>query len=116
MAYRIVDATFVLDHLGKLPLVDVRTPAEFAAGHIPGAVNVDLFSVQPAGTAAAVEMAKRVEALGIGPNDECIIYCQRGPRAIDACKLLEECGYTELDCYQASFSDWVSNPTRPVER
>lgn len=27
-----------------LPLIDVRTPAEFSAGHIPGAVNIPLFS------------------------------------------------------------------------
>ncbi|RLD86838.1 MAG: tRNA 2-selenouridine(34) synthase MnmH, partial [Bacteroidetes bacterium] len=26
-----------------LPLVDVRSPAEFAQGHIPGAVNIPLF-------------------------------------------------------------------------
>ncbi|HMQ54199.1 MAG TPA: rhodanese-like domain-containing protein, partial [Anaerolineae bacterium] len=26
------------------PIIDVRTPAEFAKGHIPGAVNVPLFS------------------------------------------------------------------------
>lgn len=28
----------------KLPVVDVRTPAEFDLGHIPGAVNIPLFS------------------------------------------------------------------------
>ncbi len=27
-----------------LPLIDVRTPSEFAAGHIPGAVNIPLFT------------------------------------------------------------------------
>jgi tRNA 2-selenouridine synthase len=34
----------LLKHLETNPLVDVRTPAEFAAGHIPGAINVPLFS------------------------------------------------------------------------
>lgn len=35
----------VSDWVGnRLPLVDVRTPAEYAQGHIPGAVNVPIFS------------------------------------------------------------------------
>lgn len=29
---------------GSIPLLDVRTPAEFEAGHIPGALNLPLFS------------------------------------------------------------------------
>ena len=36
----------------KLPgtvLLDVRTPAEFAQGHLPGAVNVDVESAEPNG-------------------------------------------------------------------
>lgn len=28
----------------SLPVIDVRSPAEFAAGHIPGAVNIPIFS------------------------------------------------------------------------
>lgn len=27
-----------------LPIIDVRTPAEFVSGHIPGAINIPLFS------------------------------------------------------------------------
>ena len=27
-----------------LPIIDVRTPAEFKIGHIPGAINIPLFS------------------------------------------------------------------------
>jgi len=30
--------------LGTIPIIDVRTPAEFTKGHIPGAFNVPLFS------------------------------------------------------------------------
>ncbi|HNJ88393.1 MAG TPA: tRNA 2-selenouridine(34) synthase MnmH [Chitinophagales bacterium] len=32
-----------LSDAGSLPLVDVRSPGEFATGHIPGAVNIPLF-------------------------------------------------------------------------
>lgn len=38
------DITEFLIEKGDLPLLDVRTPAEFADGHIPGAQNIPLFS------------------------------------------------------------------------
>ncbi|MCA9213805.1 MAG: tRNA 2-selenouridine(34) synthase MnmH [Planctomycetales bacterium] len=40
---RKVDIHEVLCRAGDVPLIDVRSPAEFAAGHIPGANNVALF-------------------------------------------------------------------------
>lgn len=39
-----IEPNELLNHLEGNPLVDVRTPAEFAAGHIPGAINIPLFS------------------------------------------------------------------------
>ena len=39
-----IDISDWIQHTGTLVLVDVRTPAEFAQGHIPGAHNVPLFS------------------------------------------------------------------------
>ena len=80
MGYQVVDAAFVEANLGKLPLIDVRTPAEYVQGRIPGAVCVDFFAAQ------------------------------------EACKQLASCGYSSLDCYVGSYADWVSDPTRPIER
>jgi tRNA 2-selenouridine synthase len=39
-----VEATEFYSLSAKFPVVDVRTPAEFEKGHIPGAVNIPLFS------------------------------------------------------------------------
>ncbi|MCF3108051.1 tRNA 2-selenouridine(34) synthase MnmH [Niabella sp. CC-SYL272] len=39
-----ITITHWIEQAAALPLVDVRTPAEFEQGHIPGAVNVPLFS------------------------------------------------------------------------
>lgn len=116
MGYQVVDAAFVEANLGKLPLIDVRTPAEYAQGRIPGAVCVDFFAAQAAGPGAASELARRVQAAGVRPDDECIVYCQVGARAQEACKQLAACGYSSLDCYVGSYADWVSDPTRPIER
>jgi len=41
---RSITITDWIDQRDTLPLVDVRTPAEYAQGHIPGAYNVPLFS------------------------------------------------------------------------
>ena len=43
MPTRSVDAEQFLESNDALPLVDVRSPAEYEAGHIPGAVNMPLF-------------------------------------------------------------------------
>lgn len=37
-------AKAILDQRNKVALLDVRTPAEYEAGHIPGAINMPLFS------------------------------------------------------------------------
>jgi tRNA 2-selenouridine synthase len=39
-----IEPSELLKNLQGNPLVDVRTPAEFAAGHIPGAINIPIFS------------------------------------------------------------------------
>jgi tRNA 2-selenouridine synthase len=44
MAVRIVGTEEFLDLARHLPVVDVRSPGEFLAGHIPGAENIPLFS------------------------------------------------------------------------
>ncbi|GIW06191.1 MAG: sulfurtransferase [Dehalococcoidia bacterium] len=43
----LVDAAWVAERLHDpaVRLLDVRTPSEFVAGHIPGAVNVDIFAL-----------------------------------------------------------------------
>jgi phage shock protein E len=65
-------------------LVDVRTPAEFAAGHLPGAVNVPLNEVQ-----------RRLDALG--PKDQPkVLYCASGTRSAMARSMLKGRGYSQV--------------------
>jgi rhodanese-related sulfurtransferase len=67
---------------GERPLlVDVRTPQEYAAGHIPGAVNI-----------ALDELRSR---LGDLPRDrELAAYCQVGQRGYLATRILRQAGFT----------------------
>jgi rhodanese-related sulfurtransferase len=65
---------------GRPLLLDVRTPAEFAAGHIPGAVNVPVD-----------EMRGRVGELPRGRR--VVVYCQVGQRGYLATRLLRQEGF-----------------------
>ncbi|MBB3157457.1 NADPH-dependent 2,4-dienoyl-CoA reductase/sulfur reductase-like enzyme/rhodanese-related sulfurtransferase [Microbacterium proteolyticum] len=60
-------------------LVDVRTPAEFAAGAIPGAVNLPLDELR--------------ERHGEIPDGAVIVHCQVGQRGHTAARLLTQLGY-----------------------
>jgi tRNA 2-selenouridine synthase len=81
-----------------LPVIDVRTPAEFEAGHIPGAVNIPLFSNEErarVGTVYTRESVDKAYALGyayvepkldffvmrsreVAREGKVVVYCWRG--------------------------------------
>lgn len=65
-------------------LVDVRTPEEFEAGHLPNAVNVPVD-----------ELTSRLGA--IGPKDEpVVVYCRSGSRSARAKQLLLDAGFSRV--------------------
>lgn len=65
-------------------LVDVRTPAEYAAGHIDGAINIPVD-----------QLSKR---LGEIPKDEAVVvYCHSGSRSAAAARTLESAGYARVE-------------------
>jgi rhodanese-related sulfurtransferase len=65
-------------------VVDVRTPAEFAAGHIPGAVNIPYD-----------ELARRAEEVG-APSAPVLLYCRTGRRSGIATETLRKLGFGEI--------------------
>lgn len=65
-------------------LVDVRTPAEFAAGHIPGAINIPV-----------QQLETRMRELE--PKDGTVVlYCRSGRRSGDAAQLLKRAGFAQV--------------------
>ena len=65
--------------------IDVRTPEEFAEGHIQGAVNIPVDQI--AGKIAAVSPNK---------NAPINLYCRSGRRAEAALQELKKMGYTQV--------------------
>lgn len=82
-----VDATAAVELIeaGKHTVIDVRTPAEFAAGHVDGAENMDL-------NAATFE--QQVEQLD--KDEEYLVYCQSGNRSAQAADKMADLGFTEI--------------------
>ncbi|MDJ0324745.1 rhodanese-like domain-containing protein [Cryobacterium sp. PH31-AA6] len=66
-------------------VIDVRTPGEYAAGHLEGAINVDVQSP---------DFDSQIGAL---PKDGAyVVYCQSGNRSAAAAARLAELGYTQV--------------------
>jgi len=79
------------------PILDVRSPREFASGHVPGAVNVPFWQV-----------GRRVDIIPAGKDQELVVYCGHGPRAMIAGRTLRKHGFTHLVFLDGHFSKWRS--------
>ena len=66
------------------PLIDVRTPAEFAEGHLADAVNVDVM---------APDFRQRIAEMDL-PNGPVYLYCRSGNRSGQATSILHDLGHT----------------------
>lgn len=74
------EAHRLVEHEGAL-LLDVRTKDEYAAGHVPGALNIPV-----------EELAGRSGELPAPPK-KVVVYCHTGRRASRAAGILGEKGY-----------------------
>jgi rhodanese-related sulfurtransferase len=87
-------------HPDHLFLLDVRTPQEYAEGHIAGAVNVPYD-----------QLATRLAEV---PKDkDVVLYCRSGRRAGIAADVLAANGYTRLSHLEGDMSAWMEKG-RPV--
>jgi rhodanese-related sulfurtransferase len=88
----------LLDRIGagEAPAVlDVRSPAEFADGHVPGAVNVPFTSVLAGADAAGAHKSKPL-----------VVYCGHGPRAWLAGEVLRWRGYARVTYLRGHMAAW----------
>jgi rhodanese-related sulfurtransferase len=87
-------------HPKQLFVLDVRTPQEYAEGHVPGAVNVP-----------HDQLASRLAEV---PKDkDVVLYCRSGRRAGIAADVLAANGYKHLSHLEGDMNAWVEKG-RPV--
>ncbi len=78
-----------------LVVLDVRTPQEFAAGHVPGALNVP-----------HDQLASRLAELAGAKDAEVVLYCRSGRRAQMAANVLAEAGFDRLTHLEGDYTAW----------
>jgi hydroxyacylglutathione hydrolase len=88
-------------------LLDVREPAEYAHGHVPGAINIP-----------QADLATRLDDL---PRDRpVLLICQGGLRSLRAAQFLRQVGFDRVASVAGGTDAWTdagrSVETRPVER
>ncbi|HFB99858.1 MAG TPA: rhodanese-like domain-containing protein [Phaeodactylibacter sp.] len=92
---------------GSVTLVDVRTPKEFAEGHIDGAINVDWKNRH-----FADNIVKSVS------NDKPVaIYCRSGNRATRAMFAMDALGFNEVYNLEHGIKSWkaANKPLKTLE-
>jgi rhodanese-related sulfurtransferase len=81
-------------------LVDVRDPDEYAAGHIPGAVNVSRGKLE-------FKLWKHVGGYEKPDlNKKMMLYCGSGGRCALATKSLMDLGFTNVTAVSMKLADW----------
>lgn len=127
---RLVPVAQVRARLGdaSVPLFDARAgeryrgevePLDPVAGHIPGAVCAAFEeNLGPDGTFRSPdELRERFRALlGDQPPEHSVSYCGSGVTACHNLLAMEHAGLTGGRLYAGSWSHWVTDADRPVER
>lgn len=99
-------------------MVDARTPKEYAAGHIPGAVNFSYLGNVEAGSPPrwlpAAELLAIYAALGVTPDKLIIPYCTSGVRSAVTAFTLRLLGFPNVALYTGSWQEWETLPDAPI--
>jgi thiosulfate/3-mercaptopyruvate sulfurtransferase len=108
-------------------LVDSRAPERYrgeiepmdpVAGHIPGATNYFFQqNLSERGTFRTPEdlRARFAPVIGAVAPERVVCYCGSGVQACQNLLALEHAGIAGVKLYPGSWSEWCSDPSRPVD-
>ncbi|RYH17807.1 MAG: sulfurtransferase, partial [Alcaligenaceae bacterium] len=94
-------------------------PIDPVAGHIPGALNRPFTQNMGADGKfkSAEELRSEFDALLGGRDPSTVVHhCGSGVSAVPNVLAMEIAGFGRAGLYAGSWSDWVSNPDRPVAK
>ncbi len=78
-------------------VIDVRTPEEFEAGHIEGALNINV---------KAAEFVDEIQKLS--KTDTLLVYCRSGRRSAYAAQVMVSFGFRKIYDLEGGFLNWES--------
>ena len=88
----------------NLLVLDVRTPEEFAAGHVPGAKNIP-----------HDQLPARLSELAGAKDKDLVVYCRSGRRTAIALDTLAKNGFTRAKHLEGDMLKWEENKL-PIEK
>ncbi|NJK45226.1 MAG: sulfurtransferase [Pleurocapsa sp. SU_196_0] len=118
----IVNASEVLTRGEGTVLVDSRAPERYRgavepldvkAGHIPGAINRNWADGMSGGHWKPADV-QRERFADLEAAEEVVVYCGSGVSAAGNLLALELAGVKDAKLYAGSWSDWVSDASRPI--
>ncbi len=90
--------TVMAQVVGKqVQLLDVRTPAEYSAGHIDGSLNFNIKDKESFLTQISV----------LNKDEPVYLYCKKGGRSNLAAQVLKEEGFQNILDYSGGYDDWT---------
>jgi rhodanese-related sulfurtransferase len=98
------DVKAAIEKKEKAVFLDVRDAGEFAAGHLPGAINVSRGTLE-------FGIWNKIS----DQNAKIYVYCKTAGRSALATKTLNDLGYKNAVLMDAQFEDWIKKGY-PVER
>lgn len=103
-----IDQAALLKRIGKkdasMVILDVRTPEEFAKGHIPGAINIPY-----------THLPSRISEVADAADKDIVLYCTIGVRAEHGAERLRENGFKKLLHLDGDMKAWEAQQ-RPLEK
>ena len=88
------DAKKIMASENDCIILDVRTPGEFASGHIQNAINIPNEAIS---TTEPIELSDKSQLI--------LVYCRSGRRSKEAAKKLAKMGYTNIKEF-GGIIDW----------
>ncbi len=81
-------------------LIDIRTPREFAMGHIAGAKNINFYDPR---------FKENIEKAGLDKNKPIYLYCRSGNRSSRSLAVFESLGFKKIIHLMYGINDWYRN-------
>jgi thiosulfate/3-mercaptopyruvate sulfurtransferase len=112
-AHRLIDVRAAERYRGEVEPIDP------VAGHIPGALSAPYTSnLAPDGTFEPIEMLRKdyLALLDDVPTQRIVFYCGSGVTAAQSVLAVTHAGLGLPRLYPGSWSEWITEPKREVEK
>ncbi len=78
-------------------IIDIRTPGEYASGHLKNAILINYYDRN---------FAKNIESAGLDKSRPVFIYCRSGHRSSDAIPLFKKLGFKHIVNLAYGINEW----------